>query len=196
MKSLFLLVLLVSWACGEQRLASNGEVRSAANVVKSVGNYTNKIMYHAGRVAKVTTLDKLLKHVIEVHGNVRQVRAKFTQEVDKVSDKQSLLDINSEFQQWGLETKTGLVYLGDGEILGDHNLNIKVNLSKAKDAKGVKLALQRVKEINDMLTKPLITEDKRVSSVKQQAAQITSVVGDSLLDETTSVAALLATGAL
>lgn len=153
-KSLFLLTLFVGWACGEQQLEPNGGVRSVANVVKSVGKHTSKIVYHAGRASEVTTLDKLLKHVIEVHSHVQQARAKFAQELAKVSDSESLLHINGEFQQWGVKTQADLAYRRD------RDLHIKVNLTKARDIEGAKLVMQRLQEIDNMLAKPLAGVEK------------------------------------
>ena len=149
MKFLFLSILLVGWACSEYQLEHRGEVRSAASMAGLLKRHTSKIMYHAGRVSEVRKLDELLKHVTKVRSHVQQVRTGFAEKLTKVSDNKDLLVINSEFQKWGVQTQAGLAYRRDLE------LHIKVNLAKAKDGEGAKLALQRLQEIDDMLTKPL-----------------------------------------
>ena len=158
MKYLFLLILLVGWACGEQQLKPDGGVRSMANVVKLTRKHTSKIVYYAGQASEATTLDKLLEHVITVSGHVRQARANFAQELAKVSDSESVLRINGEFQQWGMQTQAGLAYRRD------HDLQIKVNLTKVKDSSRAKLVLQTFQDIDDMLTKPLAGVEKSLQA--------------------------------
>lgn len=150
MKFLFLSILLLGWACGEYQLGPSGEVRSAANMASLVKKHTGKIIYHAGRVSEVSKLDKLLKHVNKVYSHVHQARAKFAAEqINKVSGGKSWLHTNSEFQQWGVRTQASLAYRRDNA------LHTKINLAKARNSKKVKLVLQRLQEIDNMLTKPL-----------------------------------------
>lgn len=142
-----LVVVLFCGACGVDYDAG---VRSA-NVSSSLTKHGKKLAYHAQRVANVTSLAGLNKNAKEMHDIMTKVRDEFEASIAQQSDHTIELKLIAEYQQWALNLKQEFAYLTpDGE------LNLKVNLSKAKDKQAADLVLQNLQEIDKMLSTPLI----------------------------------------
>ena len=145
MKSL-MVVLFFCCACGVPQ-GRDGGVR---NVSSLLARHGKGIAYHAQRVAEVTSLAGLNKNAKELRDRLTKMRTELRFIIDYADNEGVALDLNAEYQAWALGIKQELAYLApDGE------LNLKVNLSKAKDSQAVDLVLQNLQAADSMLSAKL-----------------------------------------
>lgn len=160
-----LVVVLFCGACG---VGHDAGVRSA-NVSSSLTKQGKKLAYHAQRVANVTSLAGLNKNAKEMHDILAKVRDEFGARIAQQSDHTIGLKLIAEYHQWALNLKQEFAYLTpDGE------LNLKVNLSKAKDKQAADLVLQNLQAIDKMLSTPLQDVEAELQRTVQNANMLTS----------------------
>ena len=145
MKSL-MVVLFFCCACGMPQ-GRDGGVR---NVSSLLARHGKGIAYHAQRVAEVTSLAGVNKNAKELRDRLTKMRNELEANIAQLDDEKDALDVNAEYQAWALGIKQELDYLApDGE------LDLKVNLSKAKDSQAADLVLQNLQAVDNMLSAEL-----------------------------------------
>ena len=145
MKLLTVMLFLIC-ACGVPQ-GRDGGVR---NVSSLLARHGKGITYHAQRVAETTSLAGLNKNTRELRDRLAKVRAELEASIDQLGDEKNALSVAAWHQAWSLDIKKKLAYLApDGE------LNLKVNLSKAKDSQAADLVLQNLQAVDNMLSAEL-----------------------------------------